>query len=371
MVSSISDLKEGDMNQSENKTLKAIDTMLHPQSICIFGATESTPITYGGRFVQALVGTKYKGRIYPINPRYTEVFGLRCYPDVASLPEVPDLAGIVVPYERIRQVITDCGKKGVKSAVIITGQFAELGTADRVDTQRWLGEFALSSGMRICGPNCLGIANVTDNIWPCSSGVNVITKTVPGNLALVSQSGASAFGPFLARAQDRGIGLAYIVSTGNEADLQAPDFIRYCLRQPNVKGIIAYFEGIKDGAKFRAMAEEALELGKPIAALKVGRSAAGQRAARSHTASMTGSDEVIDAMFKQLGITRIEDWDELVEVGACLVKAHPLKKKSIGIISSSAGETESQPAESLLFQKEVKYVTELRGTGTSRNIGRV
>lgn len=327
------------MNQSDDKTLQAIDTMLHPRSICIFGATESKPITYGGRFIQCLIGTKYKGRIYPINPRYKEVFGIPCYPDLSSLPEVPDLAGIVVPYDSIRQVITDCGKKEVKSAVIITGQFAELGTSEHIENQKWLGDFARSSGVRLCGPNCLGIANVTDSIWPCSSTVDVISKTIPGNLALVSQSGACAFGPFLQRAQARRIGLAYIVSTGNEADLQVPDFMRYCLHQPNVKGIIVYFEGVKDGEKFRTVAEEALEMGKPIVALKVGRSGAGQAAARSHTASMTGSDEVIDAFFEQMGITRIEDWDELVEIGACLIKARPLKKKAVAIISSSGGVT--------------------------------
>jgi acyl-CoA synthetase (NDP forming) len=327
------------MNKADEAMYQSIDTMLHPKSICIFGATESKPITYGGRFIQCLTGMKYSGRIYPINPRYKTVFGIPCYPDLKSLPEAPDLAGVVVPYEAIRQVITDCGDVGVKSAVIITGQFAELGTGERVETQKWLGDFAKTKNVRLCGPNCLGIANVTDNIWPCSSVMEQISKTLPGSLAMVSQSGACAFGPFLQRAQARRIGLSYIVSTGNEADFQAPDFIRYCLQQDNVKGVIAYFEGIKDGEKFRAVAEEALSMGKPIVALKVGRSGAGQTAARSHTASMTGSDEVVDAMFKQMGITRIEDWDELVEVGACMVKAKPMTKKTVAIISSSGGVT--------------------------------
>lgn len=309
--------------------------MLHPQSICIIGATQR--LQYGGRFLQNLIETKYKGRIYPVNPRYEEIMGIRCYPDVASLPEAPDLAGIVIPYENIKEVLVECGKKGVKTGVIITGQFAEIGTPDRKKTQEWLKEFTLSSGMRLCGPNCLGIANVTDNIWSCATGINAIKNTVAGDIALVSQSGASAFGPFQYRAQDRGLGLSYIISTGNEADLSATDFILYCLRQPNVKGIVAYFEGIKDGDKFRRVAEEALKLEKPIVALKVGRSASGQKAAMSHTASMTGSDEVIDAIFKQFGITRVEDWDELLETGACLTKAHPFKKKTVGIVSSSGG----------------------------------
>lgn len=323
------------MNQSEDNDLKAIDIMLHPQSICIIGATQR--LQYGGRFLQNLIETKYKGRIYPVNPKYEEIMGIRCYPDVASLPEAPDLAGIVVPYEVIKEVLVECGKKGVKTGVIITGQFAEIGTPDRKETQEWLKEFTLSSGMRLCGPNCLGIANVTDNIWSCATGIDSIKNTVAGDIALVSQSGATTFGPFQLRAQDRGIGLSYIISTGNEVDLSATDFILYCLRQPNVKGIVAYFEGIKDGDKFRRVAEEALKLEKPIVALKVGRSASGQKAAMSHTASMTGSDEVIDAIFKQFGITRAEDWDELLETGACLTKAHPFKKKTVGIVCSSGG----------------------------------
>lgn len=323
------------MNQSEDKTLKSIDTMLRPRSICVIGATER--LQYGGRFLQNLVETGYKGRIYPINPKYTELMGVPCYPDIASLPEAPDLAGIIIPYENTRKALEECAARGVKAGVIITGQFAEMGTPERKEAQKWLRDFAMSSGMRLCGPNCLGIANVTDNIWPCASWISVIKNTTAGEIALVSQSGASAFGPFQLRAQDRGIGLSHIISTGNEADLDASDFILYCIRQPQVKGVVAYFEGIKDGGKLRRVAEEALKLGKPIVALKVGRSAAAQKAAMSHTASMTGSDEVIDALFKQLGITRAEDWDELLETGACLVKARPFKKKTVAIISSSGG----------------------------------
>lgn len=323
------------MEQAEDKVLEAIEVMLHPRSVCIIGA--SSRLQYGGRFLNNLLQTGYKGQVYPINPRYQELMGVRCYPDVTSLPEAPELAAIIVPYENTMSVLEECAAKGVKTGVIITGGFAERGTDDRQGAQVALGDFARRTGMRLCGPNCLGIANVTDNIWPCSAQLPAIRATSSGDLALVSQSGATAFGPFMVRAQDRGFGFSYILSTGNEADLDAIDFIRYCLAKPQVKAIVAYFEAIKDGDKFRRVAEEALFLGKPIVALKIGRHPAGQRAALSHTASMTGSDQVYDVLFKQLGITRVEDWDELLETGSFLAKSPPLKKETLGIVAHSGG----------------------------------
>lgn len=323
------------MNKADEATYRAIDIMLHPKSVCVIGATQR--MQYGGRFLNNLLETKFRGNVYPINPRYKEIMNVPCYPDVASLPEAPDLAGIIVPYENTKEVLEDCAKKGVKTGVIITGQFAELQTEERKDAQQWLKDFAMRTGMRLCGPNCLGIANVKDNIWPSSANMRDIKNTIPGELALISQSGASAFGPFLLRAQDRGIGYDYILSTGNEADLEAADFIRYCLRQPNIKAVVAYFEAIKDGDKFREVAAEALDLGKPIVALKIGRSAAGIKAALSHTASMTGSDKVVDAIFKQLGITRVEDWDELLETGNLLAKRRLFKKETVAVLAHSGG----------------------------------
>jgi len=313
----------------------SIEAMLHPGSIAIVGA--SPRLQYGGRFLNNLIETKYNGRLYPVNPKYEEIMGVRCYPDISSLPEAPDLAGIIVPAERTMPILEECGKKGVKTGVIIAGGFAELGTTERKAAQKAISEFSRRTGMRLCGPNCLGIANVKDNIWPCSARLAEIQAASIGNLAIVSQSGASAFGPFLIRAQDRGLGLSYIVSTGNEADLDTGDFIRYCVRQPEVKAVIAYFESIKDVDKFRDVAEEALSMGKPIVAIKIGRSSAGQRAARSHTASMTGSDQAYDALFKQTGVIRGEDWDELLETASFLAKTPPFRKETVGVVAHSGG----------------------------------
>ena len=318
-----------------DQVMKQIDTMLNPRSIAIIGA--SARLQYGGRFLNNLLETKYSGSIFPINPRYEELMGVRCYPSVSSLPEVPDLAAVIVPYENVMIVLEDCAQKEVKTCVIITAGFAEKGTEDRKAAQMGLQDFVKRTGIRLCGPNCLGIANVKDCSWSCSAALPEIQTIASGSLALVCQSGASAFGPFLARARDRGLGFSYIVSTGNEADLDTSDFIRYCIHQPEVKAIVAYFEAIKDSDKFRAVAKEALDMGKPIVAIKIGRSSAGQRAALSHTASMTGSDQAYDALFKQTGVTRLDDWDEVLDVASLLAKTPPFQKKSIGVVAHSGG----------------------------------
>ncbi len=359
--------------KSKDAVMASIETMLHPRSIAIVGA--SPRLQYGGRFLNNLIETKYSGRLYPINPKYEEIMGVRCYPDISSLPEAPDLAGIVIPAEKTMDILEECDRKCVKTGVIIAGGFAELGTDERKAAQKAMSDFAARTSMRLCGPNCLGIANVKDNIWPCSARLSEIQAASIGKLALVSQSGASAFGPFLVRAHDRRLGLSYILSTGNEADLDTSDFIRYCIRQPEVKAIVAYFESIKDGDKFRDVAEEALALSKPIVAVKIGRSAAGQRAARSHTASMTGSDQAYDALFKQMGVIRVEDWDELLDTASLLAKTPPLRQETLGVVAHSGGVASlladkcepvaSMPQPSAATRKGLDDI--LKGFGSSAN----
>lgn len=140
--------------------------MLHPRSIAVIGATPR--LQYGGRFLNNLIEAGYKGHLYPVNPRYEEIMGIRTYPNVTSLPETPDLAGVIVPAEKTLEVLEECARNGVKTAVIISSGFAELGTEEHKTMQRALHNLTSSTGVRLCGPNCLGIANVKDNIWPCS-----------------------------------------------------------------------------------------------------------------------------------------------------------------------------------------------------------
>ena len=313
--------------------MRAIRKMLNPRSIAVVGATPSG--SYGGRFLGAVLRSKDRVRVYPVNPKYDEVMGAVCYPSVAVLPEAPDLVGIVVPYDKVLGVLAECHQKKAGSAVVISAGFAERATQSGRDLQRQLGAFARESGLRIAGPNCLGLANVRDDIWATASSRTLGGLT--GHIGLVCQSGATAFGPFLIRAVDSGIGFSHIISTGNEADLDFADFVRYLLDDPATRVIAGFVEGFKDVRKFLAVAELAAERGKPMVLIKIGRSASGARAAQSHTAALTGVDARYDAVFKQYGVIRVQDYDELLEISHLLAHNRKPRKPGIAVVSHSGG----------------------------------
>lgn len=313
----------------------SIHKMLNPRSIAVVGATER--MQYGGRFLNAVLRAKDHVNVYPVNPRYQELMGMPCYPSVVDLPESPDLVGIIVPYDRVIPVLKECADKGAGSAIVISAGFAERGTDERRKLQEQLGDLAQNSGVRITGPNCLGSANVKANIWACASISTSDIEMVSGSIGLVCQSGASAFGPFLSRAIARRIGYSYIISTGNEADLDATDFVRYLLDDEDTKVIAMFVEGFKHPRKFLDVAKLAAEKGKPIVAIKIGRSESGSAAARSHTAAITGADEVYQAAFKQYGVVRVFDWDKLLEVSQLFAVSGAPKKRGVALVSHSGG----------------------------------
>ena len=292
---------------------------------------------YGGRFLRSVMQAGDSVEVYPVNPRYDELLGLPCYPSVTDLPESPDTVGIIVPYHRVIPVLRESAEKGAGSAIVISAGFSERGVEERRQLQLELGGVARETGVRTSGPNCLGLANVKDDIWACSSSSLSGMQLRSGNIGLVCQSGASAFGPFLSRAIGRGVGYSYIVSTGNEADLEAADFARYLLDDDDTKVIALFIEGFKDARKFMEVARLAAERGKPIVAVKIGRSDAGTRAARSHTAALTGSDAAYDAAFRQYGVTRVHDWDKLLEVAQLLADSPPTRQRGIALVSHSGG----------------------------------
>ncbi|MFQ6029809.1 MAG: acetate--CoA ligase family protein [Dehalococcoidia bacterium] len=313
--------------------MTSIHHMLNPQSIAIVGATPR--MQYGGRFLNAALKAQDRVRVYPVNPRYEEIMGVRSYPSVSDLPESPDLVGIVVPYDRVLEVLQESHQKGVRSAIVISAGFSEREDRDRQDLQGQLGAFARESGVRVCGPNCLGVANVIDDIWASSSSRGA--EGLSGPVGLVCQSGASAFGPFLTRAVEEGIGLSHIISTGNEADLDFCDFARYLLDQDAVRVIAGFVEGFKDAGKLVELAQVAADKGKPIVLIKIGRSDLGAQAARSHTAALTGVDSLYDEIFAQYGITRVQDYDELLEVANLLAHSPKPAKPGVAVVSHSGG----------------------------------
>jgi acetate---CoA ligase (ADP-forming) len=313
--------------------MASIHKMLNPRSMAIVGATPR--MQYGGRFLAAALRAQDRVRVYAVNPRCDEIMGVKSYPSVTDLPEAPDVVGIVVPYNQVLDVLQESHRKGAGSAIVISAGFAERGVDDRRDLQGELGAFARASGLRISGPNCLGLANVKHDIWATASSRGASGLTGP--IGLVCQSGATAFGPLLVRAVDNGIGFSYIISTGNEADLDFTDFARYLLDDPDTRVIAGFVEGFKQAEKFLEVAKLAAERGKPIVLIKIGRSELGARAARSHTAALTGMDARYDPIFAQYGVIRVQDYDDLLEVSQLLAHTQKPSVPGIAVVSHSGG----------------------------------
>ena len=321
------------MPSEESRKRQSIRRMLEPASIAVVGATPRPQ--YGGRFLRSVLESKDKVRVYPVNPRYQEILGVPCYPSLADLPESPDLVGIIVPYHQVLSVLKQSADVGAGAAIVVSAGFAERGSQEGNVLQDEIGDFASASGLRVSGPNCLGAANVLQGVWPSSHAPD--PRLQPGPVALVSQSGATAFGPLTTRAVDLGLGYSHIISTGNEADLESSDFIDYLLDEPHVRVVACFIEGLKDGRKFLDAAKKALRLGKSIALIKVGRSPVGATAARSHTAALTGSDEVQNALFRQFGVTRCEDYDDLIQTAHLLAYAPAPTADGVAVVSHSGG----------------------------------
>jgi acyl-CoA synthetase (NDP forming) len=313
--------------------MASIHTMLNPRSLAIVGATPRQQ--YGGRMLSAALKMKDRVNVYAVNPKYDEILGVKSYKSITDLPETPDVVAVVVPYNHVLATLKEAHAKGTRAAIVISAGFSERGLSDRADLQAEVAQYARESGLRISGPNCLGLANVRDNIWLTSSSRQM--AGVNGKVGLVCQSGATLFGPFLARAADSGMGLSYVVSTGNEADLDFADFARYLLDDEGTTVIAGFVEGFKNATKFIAVAQLAAERGKPIVLIKIGRSDLGKRAASSHTAALTGSDALYDAICKQYGVIRVPSYDDLLEVSQLMAQSRKPKQPGIAVVSHSGG----------------------------------
>lgn len=229
----------------------------------------------------------------------------------------------------------EAGENNIRNAVVYSSGFSEVGEEGRQKQQR-LKELAVEHGITVCGPNCVGIINFHDKIAMSFSQFLNISTLIPGQIAFISQSGALG-GSLLNRAHDKKIGFSYFISTGNEAVVESSDFIEYLIDDPYTKVVMAIIEGIRDADKFLKASDLALKANKPIVVMKVGKTEAGGQAARSHTGSMTGSDEVFDAIFKQKGIIRVDDFDDLYLTASAFVKSQLPKGNRIGILTSTGG----------------------------------
>lgn len=309
--------------------------LLSPQSVVIIGASgKGGSGGYADRLLNNLIdgGFDPKG-IYLVNPKYDQIDGMVCYPHLDLVPGPIDLAVIVLSRKRVLSALKQCVDTGIKSALILSAGFAEAGETGRKEQQK-ISIFAQESGLLICGPNSLGLVNPAHQTM--IHGYFPLTVK-PGKVGLVSQSGAMAFAAILAPALDRNVRFSHVVSTGNEAALESIDFIRHFIQSKEVKAVCCFLEGFKDAKKFIPVAEEALEAGKAIIAVKVGRTDKGAQQAISHTGAITGSDGVYEAVFHQKGVIRVPYPDDLIEVANLFTMLPPPSSEGVLIVSTSGG----------------------------------
>ncbi|WP_422085175.1 acetate--CoA ligase family protein [Variovorax sp.] len=312
-----------------------LSRLIHPRSIALVGASDR-PQSIGGRTLSNLLDhSQIDGELYLVNPTKAELRGRRCWPSVTSLPQTPDVAVIAVPASGVLAVMEECAARRVPFAIILTSGFGEAGPEGE-QAQARLKEIADQAGMRIYGPNCPGLTNVNQRLGMTFSP-SFPHDLVKGPIGLATQGGG--LGRNVMQAMERGIGIGLWASTGNEVDLQVADFIHYMATAPDIKVIVTLLEGIKDGPRFLAALQCAADNGKPVIALKVGKSEYGQRAAQSHTASLTGSAEVNSAVFRQYGVIEVDDIDELVDTAWLFARAMPSEREAIGVYCSSGGTT--------------------------------
>jgi acetyltransferase len=308
---------------------------LSPRSIAVIGASNKFD-SISGKPVRFLREHEYGGEVYPINPKYDELKGYKCYKSIKDVPGDVDLAMVAVNYKLVLPMLEQCVEKGVKHTCVFASGFAESGEEGKVLQQK-IAELAKTSGMRVCGPNCQGSVCLRDKAIGGFSASLGIKPLIEGPIGYVTQSGALGYSIF-SLAQEAGVGFSFVASTGNEVDLHTLDFMEYMLEDEETKMVIAYLEGIKNGKQFVRLADRGLELGKPIVALKVGTSEVGQKAASSHTASLTGSDAVADAFFRQKGVIRVEDIQDMIDIAALMQRIPKMPEgQGLGIITTSGG----------------------------------
>jgi acyl-CoA synthetase (NDP forming) len=308
-------------------TVEELDLLFNPRSVAVIGATDKKEKWFGSNITKNALS--FQGEKYLINKNETEVFGFETYKSIKDIPNPIDTVAIVIPAPSVPAVMEDCAEKNIKTAVIITAGFKEA-DEEGERLQEESTRIARRAGIRFVGPNCVGIFNTESNF-----GLTPYLLTKRGNIGLISQSG-NLGGYMIRRGSDRGLGFSKFISSGNEADLNFVDYLEYLARDPNTKVIAAYIEGLKDGRHFLEVAKNVTKE-KPVVVLKVGRTGSGSKAARSHTGALAGSDSIYDAAFKQTGVLRVEEIEDLFDVAAAFTRQPTPRGKNVGVLTIGGG----------------------------------
>lgn len=320
------------------KSNKDIELLLYPKTIAVVGATNN-PLRVGARVIENTKRVGFKGHIYPVNPKYDELFGFKCYPSITDIPGEVDNLWIALPNEAVIPTLEEAESKGIRVATVYSSGWGETGPKGK-QRERELKDWLANHNIRLLGPNTIGIGSTYSKVISgFNSAMNFFQFEKSGDIGFVSQSGAMV-GGMVGRAEERGIELGYYIHTGNEVDINMMDVIEFMITDPKIKVILAYIEGIRNVDKFYVISKMAREYGKPLIFYKTGSSEKGKKVVASHTGAISGSDRVYDALLKQLGIIRVYNHESLFEVGSLFSrfsKCEPIAKGRILVFTPSGG----------------------------------
>ncbi len=315
---------------------RRLEPLLDPRSIAVVGASDD-PVSIRGRALSYLLRTGYpRDRLHPVNPHRTTVQGLFASRSIDEVPGPVDLALVAVPASEVPGVVSSCARVGVRAVVVFSSGFAEMGPAGVALQAELAAAAAESPTMLLLGPNCLGVVNVRRPVTATFTSALDAAGLLPGVSALVTQSGAVG-SMLLGVARAEHLGMAYFVSTGNEEGMSVAELVAALVEDPDVQVVLAYLEGVRDAAALLDAARRGLELGKPIVALKAGRSDAGRRAALSHTASLAGEDIVADGAFDQAAIVRVDGLADLLDAGRVFAAGRRAAGRRVSVVTISGG----------------------------------
>ena len=318
-------------DRDRGAAVNAVRKFLTPRGIAVVGASRRAD-TVGRKVLENLVSGRFAGRVYAVNPRAAEIAGVPAYATVESIPGVVDLAVIAVPAARVLTVAEECARKGVGALLVMSAGFAEIGAVGAA-RQADLVRLCRATGMRLIGPNCLGLVNTDPDVRLHATFAPV--EAPAGPIAFLSQSGALGLA-IIDHAVSRGLGLSSFVSVGNKADVSGNDFLQFWEADPRTRVILLYLESFGNPRKFGRLARRVARE-KPIVAVKSGRSAAGSRAAGSHTGALVAADVTVDALFAQAGVIRTDTLEQMLDIAALLAHQPLPRGKRVGIVTNAGG----------------------------------
>lgn len=314
--------------------MTTLKTLLNPRSVAVIGASEDQT-KFGGRLYKTLLQHQYGGTVFPINPARETLFGLKTFPGIDATPEAPDMVVMALPRDKVKAEIAACAARGAKAGIIITSKFSDEGP-EGLALELEILAVARKHGMRLIGPNCLGLISPANKLVLCSSPALNVPSLIEAPIGFISQSGA-LMGTLFDRSYGMGIGFSHCVSVGNQADLELCDFVEFLIDDERTQVICSYVEGIKSAPRFVELARRARAAGKPWLMVKAGTSDDGSRAAYSHTASMAGDFAALKAICDRENVVLMDDPLNMLSLARAMVRYPKRRVRDVAVLTTSGG----------------------------------